>query len=57
MSLVGDVTYISGDTADNDLLLAGGLDGSAEIGAVPGVDLTTPTDNGDVGVHFSDLRD
>jgi hypothetical protein len=56
-SLAGEITYVSGDTADDDLFLAGGFDGSTEVGVVPGVDLTTPANDGDVGVHFSDLRE
>jgi hypothetical protein len=55
--LTGEVTYISGDTADDDLLLASGLDGSTEVGVVPGVDLTTPADDGDVGMHITYLRE
>ena len=56
-SLAGGITYISGDTADDNLFLAGGLDGGTEVGVVPGVDLTTPANDGDVGVHFSNLRE
>lgn len=52
-----EVTYISGNTADDDLFLAGGLDGSAEVSIVPGIDLAGPADDGDVGVHLGDLGD
>ena len=51
------MTDICGNTADDDLLLAGGLDGSAEVGVVPGVDLTVSANDGVVGVQFSDLRE
>ena len=51
------MTYISGDTADDDLLLASGLDCSTEVGAIPGVDLTLPADDSGVGVHCSNLRE
>jgi hypothetical protein len=56
-SLTGGVTYFSDKTADDNLLLARGLDGGTEVGVVPGVDLTIPADDGDVGVHFSNLRE
>lgn len=49
------MTYIGGDTADDDLLLTSGLNGSTEVGTVPGVDLTLPADKSDVGVHVSNL--
>jgi len=48
---------ISDDTADDDLFLSGGLDGSTEVGVVPGIDLPAPADDGGVGVHFSNLRE
>ena len=51
------MTYVSGDTGDDNLLPAGGLDGGTEIGVVPGVDLTLSVNDGVVGVHFSDLRE
>ena len=54
-SLVGKATYIGGNTSDDELILAGGLDGSAKVSVVPGIDLTAPTDNGSVGVHVCDL--
>ena len=53
----GGTTYISGDTADDDLLLASGLDGGTEVSVIPGIDLATPTDDGGVGVHIDDLRE
>ena len=56
-SLADETTYIGGDTADDDLLLASGLHGSTKVGAIPGVDLTTPADDGDVGVQFGDHRE
>jgi hypothetical protein len=49
------LTYIGGNTADDDLFLAGGLDGGTEVGVVPGVDLTISANDGMVGVQFSDL--
>lgn len=52
-----EVTYIGGDAANDDLTLASGLDGSAEVSIVPGVNLTAPADDGDVRVHGSDLRE
>ena len=55
--LAGETAYISGDTAENDLLFASGLDSSTEVGVVPGIDFTTPADNGNVGIHLSDLRE
>jgi len=55
--LTGGTTYISGNTADDYLPLAGDLDGSAEISVVPGVDLTTPADDGNVWIHLGDLRE
>jgi hypothetical protein len=51
------MTYVSGDTGDDDLLLAGGLDGGTEVGVVPGVDLALSMNDGVVGVQFSDLRE
>ena len=54
-SLVGKATYIGGDTSDDELILASGLDGSAKVSVVPGVDLTAPADDGSVGVHVCDL--
>jgi hypothetical protein len=51
------MTYIGGNTADDDLLLPGGLDGSTEVGVVPGVDLTVSANDGVVGVQFGDLRE
>ena len=50
-------TYVSGDTVNDDLLLAGGLDSSTEISVVPRVDLTAPANDGGVGVRVSDLRE
>ena len=49
------MTYISGDTADDDLLLASSLDCSTEISVVPGIDLTTPADDSDIRIHLNDL--
>lgn len=51
----GKLTNFSHDTSDDKLLLASSLDGLAELGVVPGVDLTLTTDGGDIGVHISDL--
>ena len=56
-SLVGKATYIGGDTSDDELFLASGLDSSAKVSVVPGIDLTTPADDGSVGVHVCDLRE
>ena len=53
--LASEVTYIGGDTGDDHLLLPSGLDGSTEVGVIPGIDLTVPTDGGDIGIHVSDL--
>lgn len=49
------LTNFGNDTGDDELLLAGGLDGGAEVGVVPGVDFTLATDEGGVGVHVGDL--
>ena len=46
------MTHISSDTADDDLLLASSLNCGTEIGAVPGIDLTIPADDGDIWVHL-----
>lgn len=54
----GDVfklTNFGNDTGDDQLLLASGLDGSTEVGVVPGVDLTLATDEGGIGVQVHDL--
>lgn len=51
------LTNFGDDTADNQLLLAGGLDGRAELGIVPGVDLALAMDNGHIGVQIHDLLD
>ena len=53
--LASEATYISDDTVNDDLIPAGGLNNSTEISIVPGVDLTTPADDGSVGVRVSDL--
>ena len=50
-----EATYIDGDTCKNHLLLPGGLDGSTEISVIPGIDLTVPADDGDIGIHIGDL--
>jgi len=50
------MTYISGDTGNDHLFLPGGLDGSTEVSVIPGIDLTTPADDGDIGMYVSDLR-
>jgi hypothetical protein len=50
-------TSVSGDTVNDDLLLAGGLDSSTDISVVPGVDLTAPANDGSVGVRVSDLSE
>jgi hypothetical protein len=55
--LANEVTYIGGDTTNDDLVFAGGHHGSTEVGVIPGVDLTTPADDGDVGVHLGNLRE
>lgn len=55
--LADEVTYIGGDTANDHLVLTGGLHGGTEVGVVPGVDLTTPADDGDIGVHLGNLRE
>ena len=56
-SLVGKATYIGGDTSDDELILASGLDGSAKVSVVPGINLTTPADDCSIGVHVCDLRE
>lgn len=50
-----ELTNFGDNTADNQLLLAGGLDGRAELGVVPGVDLSLAMDNGHIGVQVDDL--
>ena len=55
--LAGETTYFGDNTADDDLLFASGLDGSTEVSVVPGVDFTIPVDNGNIGIHLSDLRE
>jgi hypothetical protein len=55
--LASEETYVSGDTVNDDLLLAGGLDSSTDISVVPGVDLTAPANDGGVGVRVSDLSE
>jgi hypothetical protein len=50
-----ELTNFGDDTGNDQLLLASGLDSGAEIGVVPGVDLTLATDEGGVGVHVGDL--
>ena len=54
--LVDEVTHIGGETTNDHLFLSGGLDGSPEVSVIPGIDLATPADDGDVGIHFGDLR-
>jgi len=48
------VACISHAPANDDLLLTSGLDRSAEVSVVLGVDLTIPTDSGGVWEHFDD---
>ena len=48
-------TYVGGDTREDDLLLARGLDGGAEVGVVPRVDLSVALDEGRVRVQRDDL--
>lgn len=49
------LTNFGNDTGDDELLLAGGLDGGAEVGVVPGVDFTLATDESGIGVHVGNL--
>jgi hypothetical protein len=49
------VTYIGCDASDDDLLLARGLNGLAEVGVVPGVDLAVALDERRILVHGQDL--
>lgn len=49
------LTNFSHDSANDQLLLAGGPDGSPELGIVPSIDLTLATDKSSVGVHLHDL--
>lgn len=51
----GSLTDFSDDTGYNQLFLAGGLDGGAEFGIVPGVDLALAVDESRVGVHVHDF--
>ena len=53
---MSETTYIGGDTGDDHLFLPGGLDGSTEVSVIPGIDLTTPADDSDIGMHVGDLR-
>ena len=55
--LAGGVAHFGDDAADGELALASGLHGGTEVGVVHGVDLTVRVHDGDVGVHFGDLRD
>ena len=55
--LASKASYISDDTVNDDLIPAGGPNNSTEISIVPGVDLTTPADDGSVGVRVSDLSE
>lgn len=48
-------TNFSNNTTNNKLLLSSGLNSSAEICIVPGVNLALATDEGGVGVHVGDL--
>jgi len=54
---MADVTHIGDDAANDDLALASGLHGCVEVGVVHSIDFTVPVDNGDIGVHFCDLRE
>jgi hypothetical protein len=49
------LTNFSNDTGQDDLLLAGSLDGLAEIGVVPSVNLTLTADEGCSWVHVEYL--
>lgn len=51
------LTNFSDNTADNQLFLASGLDGRAELGIVPGVDLALAMNNGHIGVQIHDFLD
>ena len=48
-------TNVSHDAGNDDLGAVGGLDGGAEVGIVPGVDLALALDERRVGVHVADL--
>ena len=54
--LASETAYIGGDTCDNHLFLPGGLDGSTEVCVIPGIYLTVPADDSDIGMHVDDLR-
>jgi len=55
--LAREMTYIGDNAADDDLVPASGFHSSTEVRVVHSIDLTVPVDDGDVGVHFGDLRD
>ena len=48
-------SHVGGDASDDDLFLPGGFDGGAEVGVIPGVDLSGSFDDGCVGVHVRNL--
>ncbi len=52
---MGVRTDVGHDAGDDDLGAAGGLDGGAEVGVVPGVDLALALDERRAGVHVADL--
>ena len=50
-----ELAYVGGDTGNDHLFPPSGLDGSTEVSVIPSIDLTIPADDGDVGIHVSDL--
>lgn len=52
---VGSLTNFGHDTANNQLLLSGGLDSLAEFLVVPCVDLALTANKSGIGVHVGDL--
>ena len=48
-------TNVSSDAGQDNLALARRLDGSAEVGVVPGVDLAVAADQRRVGIHAGDF--
>lgn len=49
------LTDVGDDSGQDNLLAAGGVDGSPEVSVVPCVDLARSLDQSCVGVHVEDL--
>ena len=49
-------THVGGDTSEDDLLFAGGLDGSFEFRIIPSIHLTLTVNESGLRVHLNKLQ-